>query len=140
MLFVLTGCGNKNVITTNDFISKTEKLGYTTTNVIEQYASYSYVKEATVAQSSEGYQVEFYTLDDEANATGMFNTNRSTFESYKGNSSSESSSSMGNYSSYTLTSSGYYMYLCRVENTLLYVKVNDTYKDSVKKLIKELGY
>lgn len=55
MLFVLTGCGNKNVITTNDFISETEKLGYTATNVIEQYASYSYVKEATVAQSSEGY-------------------------------------------------------------------------------------
>lgn len=70
----------------------------------------------------------------------MFNTNRSTFESYKGNSSSESSSSMGNYSSYTLTSNGYYMHLCRVDNTLLYVKVNDTYKDSVKKLIKELGY
>ena len=56
------------------------------------------------------------------------------------NSSSESSSSMGNYSSYTLVSNGYYMHLCRVDNTLLYVKVSDTYKDSVKKLINELGY
>ncbi len=140
MLFALTGCGNKNAITTSDFKSKTENLSYVTTDVTSQYASYGYIQEATIAQSSDGYQVEFYVLDDAGNATSMFNTNKATFESYKGNSSTESSSSMGNYSSYSLTSSGYYMYLCRVDNTLLYVKVKDTYKNSVKSLIKELGY
>ena len=140
MLFALTGCGSKTAITTSDFKSKTENLGYTNIDVTSQYSSYDYIQEATVAQSSDGYQVEFYVLDDKGNATSMFNTNKSTFESYKGNSSSESSSSMGNYSSYTLTSSGYYMHLCRVDNTLLYVRVKDTYKDSVKNLIKELGY
>lgn len=140
MLFALTGCGNKTAITTSDFKTKTEKLNYTTTDITSQYASYGYIQEATVAQSSDGYQVEFYVLDDAGNATSMFNTNKTTFDSYKGNSSTEISASMGNYSSYTLTSSGYYMHLCRVDNTLLYVKVNDTYKDSVKSLIKELGY
>ena len=140
MLFSLTGCGKKTVITTSDFKSKTEKIGFITTDVKYQYSSYEYVLEATVAQSPDGYQVEFYVLDDVGNATSMFNINRTIFEGYKGNSSSELSSSMSNYSSYTLTSSGYYMHLCRVDNTLLYVKVKDTYKDSVKDLIKDLGY
>lgn len=140
MLFALTGCGSKTVKNTSDFKSIAENHNYTITDVTSQYASYGYIKEATVAQSSDGWQVEFYVLDDEGNATSMFNTNKSTFENYKGNSSSESSSSMGNYSSYTLTSSGYYMHLCRVDNTLLYVKVPDTYKDDVKNLVKELGY
>lgn len=140
MLFALTGCGNKTAITTSEFKSKTERLGYTNVDVTSQYASYGYIKEATVAQSPNGFQVEFYVLDDDGNATSMFNTNKGTFETYKGNSSSESSSSMGNYSSYTLNSSGYYMHLCRVDNTLLYIKVTDTYKDSIKSLIKELGY
>ena len=140
MLFALTGCGKKTAITTSTFKSKTESLGYTTADVTSQYASYGYVQEATIAQSSDGYQVEFYVLNDAANATSMFNTNKATFESYKGNSSAESSSNMDNYSIYTLTSSGYYMHLCRVDNTLLYVRVNDSYKDSVQSLIKELGY
>lgn len=140
MLFALTGCGSKQVITTSDFKTKTKSLNYNTADVISQYSSYEYIKEATVAQSSDGYQVEFYVLDNVDNATSMFNTNKSTFESYKGNFSSESSSSMGNYSSYTLTSGGYYMHLCRVDNTLLYVKVEDTYKEPVESLIKELGY
>jgi hypothetical protein len=70
----------------------------------------------------------------------MFNTNKSTFESYKGNSSSESSANMSNYSTYTLTSSGYYMHLCRVDNTLIYVRVKDDFKKDVQAVIKKLGY
>ena len=52
----------------------------------------------------------------------------------------EESIDINNYSSYTLKTGGYYMYLSRVDNTFLYVKVKDTYQDSVKKMVKELGY
>ena len=135
MLFI-TGCGNKKVITTDDFISKTKEMGYESTDITPQYASYGYIKEATVARSKDGYQVEFYVLDDKSHATSMFNTNKSIFESYKGNTSAETSANMGNYSSYTLSSSGYYMHICRVNNTLLYAKVKDQYKENAKKIIE----
>lgn len=141
VLFILTGCGSKKVITTSDFKAKTEELGYTALDITSQYTSYGYIKEATVAESQDGgFQVEFYVLDNESNAVGMFDTNMDTFKTYKGNSSTESSSSMGNYSNYTLTTDGYYMHLCRVDNTLLYVRVESVYEDTVKSLIKELGY
>lgn len=139
VLFSLTGCKNKTAISTEDFKSKAEKLGYTTIDITSQYASYGNIKEATVATSN-NYQVEFYVLTDEEKAKTMFSTNKTNFENYKGKSSTETSSSIGNYSSYTVTSKGYYMHICRVNNTLLYVNVIKTHKDSVKELIKELGY
>lgn len=70
----------------------------------------------------------------------MFNANKTSFESLSSGASSESSASMANYSTYTLNSSGYYMHLCQVDNTLLYVKVEDSHKDAVKKFIDNLGY
>ena len=70
----------------------------------------------------------------------MFNLNKETFEKEKKDISSQSSSSFGNYETYTLTTGDYYMHLCRVDNTFLYVKVNKENKDAVKKLIKDLGY
>ncbi len=140
MVFVLTGCKNKTAITTSDFKTKAEGLGYTTADVLDKFSTFEYVKEATVAQSADGFQVEFYVLDNESNATGMFNTNKTSFESSKSGVSSESSVNMANYSTYTLTSNGYYMHLCRVDNTLLYVKVKESKKDAAKKLIDDLDY
>ena len=140
MMFTLTGCGSKNALTTDNFKTISKNNSYAIIDVISQYEVYNYVTEATVAQSSDGWQVEFYVLSDNAYATGMFNNNKSIFEGYKGSSAVESSSSMGNYETYSLTSDGYYMYLCRVDNTLFYARVEDTYKDAVKNFVEELGY
>lgn len=140
LLFTLTGCSKKTVITDADFQRILKESGYTLYDATSQFSSYGIVESASVAQSTSGYQVEFYVLKSESDAISMFNTNKSTFESYKGNSSSESSTSMSNYSTYTLTSAGYYMHLCRVDNTLLYLRVKDTYKKDVQTVVKKLGY
>ena len=140
ILLILTGCGNKKVITTNDFKDITSNYGCASTDVLSQYAAYPYVKEATIAQNFEGWQVEFYVLDNVSNAKGMFETNKNNFIAKKANSSLETSANLGNYSSYSLTSGGYYMHVCRVDNTLLFVNVSENYKDKVKSLIDELGY
>ena len=140
MVLGLTGCGKKTVISNSDFTIKAQENNYTVVDVTSQYSSYDVIEKATVAKSSDGWQVEFYTLKDKSEASKMFNTNKTKFEGYKGSTSTESSSSMSNYSKYSLTSNGYYMYLCRVDNTLLYVRVKDNYKSTVKDFIKELGY
>ena len=140
LLFTLTGCGKKNVATGEDFKSLFEEKGYTIYDVTSQFSSLGVIESATIAQSNNGYQVEFYVLKDQGEAVAMFNTNSATFETYKGNTSSGTTSSANNYSTYSLTSSGYYMYLCQVDNTLLYVKIPDAYKNEVKKVVKQFGY
>lgn len=140
MGFFLTGCGKKTVITTEQFKNIGNTHNFVISDVTVQYSSYNYINEATVIQNPDGWQMEFYVLSNEEYADSMFNTNKNTFENQKENSSLESSVSMGNYSTYSLTSGGYYMHLCRVDNTLLYVRVEEKFKDSVNKIIDELGY
>lgn len=139
-LFVLTGCGKKNAITADDFKSLAKKNNYTVYDISNQYTRYPHIKSAIVARSSLNYQVEFYVLINDEYASSMFDSNKSIFENSKGNSSTYSSTSVGNYSTYSLTSNGYYMYLSRIDNTLLYLKVNDIYKKNVKNLVDDLGY
>ena len=47
---------------------------------------------------------------------------------------------MKNYSTFMLKAGGYYMYLCQVDNTLLYVRVASQFENSVTALIDALGY
>lgn len=140
IIFLLTGCSKKTAINVNEFKSLSEKNNYIVYDISNQYTQYSHIESAMVARSSLNYQVEFYVLINDEYASSMFDSNKSIFENSKGSSSTYSSTSIGNYSNYSLTSNGYYMYLSRVDNTLLYVKVNDIYKKNVKKLIDKLGY
>ena len=140
LLFLLTGCGNKKVKTTEEFKSITSEYNYTAYDITDQYASYGHITHATAVQNSDKVQIEFYVLDEAANAVSMFNNNKQIFENLKGNTSTELSNNIGNYMSYALTSSGYYMYICQVDNTLLYAKVNEVYKEEIKKIVKDLGY
>lgn len=139
-LFMLSGCFKKTAITTGTFNEIVGKSGYTSVDVTNQFASEQQVKEATVALHSDGYQIEFYVLDTESDAVNMFNKNKDNFENGITGTSSKSETNMGNYNTYTLNNNGKYSHLCRVDNTLLYVNVNEQYKDAVKKVIDELGY
>ena len=142
-IFILTafsGCTKQNAITNSKFEEKAKEKGFTVGDATAQYESYDYIKTATVAQSPDGWQVEFYVLDEDANAVSMFNTNKQIFETYKGNASVEKSKSVSNYSMYSLVSSGYYMHLYRIDNTLMYVKVDEEYKDAAREFVGSLGY
>ena len=139
VLFVTTGCMNKKAITTSEFKNKMEGKGFTIVDVLEQFSEYQYVKEATVAKNDD-FQLEFYVLSDTERANYMFNTNKEIFQNSKGSSSFETKNKVGNYENYSLTSAGYYMYVSRVNNTLIYLKVNESKKDEVIEIIKDLGY
>ena len=138
-VFLLTGCGNKTKLTTKEFESIAKKHNCTIYDVSNQYASYGFIKEAKVAKNDD-WQIEFYIIDSAKNADVMYNINKQVFEGYKGSTSVYKTETLKNYSTYLLKSNGYYMYLSRVDNTLLYVKVNDTYQKQVEKIIKDMGY
>ena len=140
VLLTLTGCMDKTVKNTSDFKSLSEKYKYTISDVTSQYSDNQKVKNATVAKSSQDFQIEFFVLEDEGIAGKMFYTNKTTFENSKSGASMQSSSSGENYQTYALTCNNKYMYLCRVDNTLLSVSIPSDYKDNVKKFVEELGY
>lgn len=115
--------------------------GYSVQDASSQFSKYDYVKQAYIAISEDySYKVEFYELLDDSYATSFYNNNKSIFESSKGNVSAETNVGLKNYSKYTLSSNGKYMVVSRIDNTVIYVDVDDNYKDTVKALLDELGY
>ena len=140
LLLSLTGCTKKVAITTENFKSIAQSHNYTIKDVKSQYSEYTYISEATVAGINNQWRVEFYVLTTETDAKAMFETNRKSFENSKGSVSTEKSINLGNHSLYSVTSNGFYMYLSRIDNTLVYAKVSETYKHTVKDFINELKY
>ena len=131
----------KTSITASSFYTTMSQKGYSVQDASSQFSDYNYVKQAYIAASKDlSYQIEFYELLDDSYATSFYNNNKSIFESSKGNASAETSVGLKNYSKYTLSSNGEYMVVSRIDNTVIYVKVDDSYKDTVKAILDELGY
>ena len=137
-IIVLCGCGNKKAITTRDFKNITEQSGLDTIDAIDQVVGES-IKEVTLAYNDD-YKLEFYVLDSLTSAKNMYEHNKNIFEGRKSGISKYLSTDLGNFNTYMLESGGYYMYLSRIDNTLLYVDVLDIHKDKIKEIVKDLGY
>ena len=58
----------------------------------------------------------------------------------KSNSSVQTNINGKNYSKYTLSSDGKYMIVSRINNTVVYLDVDSSYKDEIKTILNELGY
>lgn len=131
---------SKTAITADKFCSIMQAKGYEVGDFTSQFAQYGdYAKKVCAARKT-GYQIEFFELANESNAIESYNTNKTKFESQKGNISSYFTVSKNNYNTYTLTTNGQYKYICRVDNTFIYADVAEEYKDEVKNIINELGY
>ncbi|MBQ8317784.1 MAG: hypothetical protein IJX85_05550 [Lachnospiraceae bacterium] len=139
LVLVIAG-EKKDFMTAREFYEEMEDEGYELVDVTSQYYSYG-IDEAYVAvASNDRYQIEFYELNSISKAENMFETNKDYFEGRAGSSRITSSYGLGDYDVYSLTSNGDYMYLCRIDNTLLYIDVDDRYKEEVKEIIDELDY
>lgn len=131
----------KTSLTTSDFISIMSSKSYSTVDALSQFSEYDYIKEVTIALSGDNtHQIEFYVLEDESYAAQFYNNNRAIFESTKDNMSAETSVSINNYAKYTLSTSGKYNVVSRINNTVIYLSVDESYKDSINELLEELGY
>lgn len=128
-------------ITASDFYTIMSEKGYIIKDAKSQFADYDYIKKVYLAISEDySYQIEFYELQDDSYAIDLYNNNKSIFQSSKGNVSAETSLGLKNYSKYTLSSDGKYMLVSRIDNTLIYVNVDENYKDNVKAILDEIGY
>lgn len=140
-IFIITGCGSKKALTPSAFKSKMENKGYVVQDGTSQFAAYDYVKQVYIAQNSDAqYQIEFYELSDADTTTSFFENNKADFEISKGSSDVETAVTLGNYSKYTLSTGGQFKVVSRIDNTVVYLDVADTYEKTVKDVLKNLGY
>lgn len=139
LVFCLCACGNKTAIDTNTFKTICEGEDLIVQDVSSQYSDYEYISVGTVA-SSGPWQIEFYELSNEEFAHQMFESNKLDFERFEGSASSEKSVSVKNHEMYSLTSGGKFMYISRIDNTMVFVNTDKEYKEDINKILDKLGY
>lgn len=130
----------KESVSAKQFYDEMEDEGYVMVDITAQYAAYGIDEAYLAVKPNQEYQIEFYELSSISKAESMFESNKEYFKDRAGSKRVTSSYGFGNYDIYSLTSNGDFMYLCRIDNTLLYIDVEDTYKDEVKEIIDELDY
>jgi len=131
----------KESISAEEFKSIMENKGYTIVDATSQFAQYRYVQKVYIAITNDRkYQIEFYTLSNDEGAIYFYNTNKTILENSKQGTTSETNAEFKNYCKYTLNNNGKYKAISRINNSVIYLNVEEQYKDSVKDLLKEIGY
>lgn len=135
---MFTGC-NKRIDSTT-FRMRMEKNNFNITNTISQYDK-ELVESALIAiNKSSNYQIEFLDFKSDDACKNSFIINRDVFKKNKKDKDKETSVSKNDYSKYTLTTSDTFYLVSRFEDSLVYLKVDGSFKADAEKIIKELGF
>lgn len=139
---LLTGCGNKVALSAKEFTEIAENEELIISDAKEYFLDKDYLEDATIAASISGWQIEHYTMKTEEDAKTMYNNNKEFFESELDDENKKLAKEIekDNYTIYSLTASGSFKYMCRIDNTVLYVNSTETNKKSIEKIINKLGY
>lgn len=131
----------KPSIDAQNFKTTMEEKGYQLADAKSQFSEYDYIEKVYLAADSKfSYQIEFYQLVDNDYANQFYITNMTKFENAKSSSSIETTVNGKNYSKYTLLSNGKYMVISAINNTAIYVNVEESHKEEVDNILNELGY
>lgn len=131
----------KDAVSLSEFKMEAIEKHYDVINVKEQYSAYDFILSADIAVSkNREYQIEFYVLSDEQHAKEFFLTNKAQLESYKGNVSSNFEKNFKNGNKFAMSSNQQYMVVSRIDNTVIYLRVDEKYKDEVKDFLDEIDY
>lgn len=141
-IFAFTKLNKEKIaLTSEDFKTKMENKNYIVSDAISQFTGYDYVKKVYIASSKDyTYQIEYYEFSGDEYAVSFYENNKTIFETRKGNAAAETEVNLSNYSRYALSANGKYSVISRIGNTAIYVNVDDNYKDTVKNVLKKLGY
>lgn len=135
---------NKKIITSDEFIELSSKLGYNTSRSNE--TTPATIIEFWTAQKND-YEINFHVtmpnIDKKAKkiiTDNYFNQIKEEYEKFKDSSSKEEYHSYGNFSKYTLSTDEFYIKVTKIDNTIMFTKVPVQYKDDIINLFNQLGY
>ncbi len=134
----ICGCGSKHPVTASEFNERMEEKGFNVSDVTD-HVKVDYVEAINLAVADD-YQIEFYVFSDNDSAASVMEQNRSMFEENKVSAANQINKNLGNYSFFSLQSDGVYRMVARIDNTMLYAVVDESHKDEIVEIIKELGY
>lgn len=139
-ILFFTSSQTKKALTEEQFKEKVETKGYTIGEIQNDALNNESVKVAQVAISSDyNSMIEFYILNDNEATNQFYNENKEKFHEKK-ETNEPIENKKNNYENYSLKANGKYMYIAKIDNTVLQLTVNEAEEQKVMELVKELGY
>ena len=131
----------KNSISSADFDTIMTQKEFSVRDATHQFSDFGYMKQVHFATSvDESLQIDFYETKDDESAIRFFRQKREQMELSKGNVSAQTSAEFKNNAKFTLSSNGKYKVVSRINNTVIYVSADEVNKDTIKTILKEIGY
>ena len=140
LLFGLTGCSSKKVISPKKFMSITKNYKLTVDDISSHFKDVKQIKSAVISESDDLWKMEYYVFDSNDSAKDMYERNLQFYNDNKANCKSADDKSTKNLDEFTLVDEEYYMYVCRNKNSLIYVYAPANNKTDVEKILRALKY
>ena len=127
----------KTPIDADTFISVMEIRGYEIEDVTE---SFEQGIEVALIASKDNIEVFFIIYENERYAITNYNHLKNLFKNFMGNSSSTSTMNFSRWQRYKQRSGRSLAVVSRIENTIIYAVVEDSYRSEINNIIKEFNY
>lgn len=140
LCFLLCGCTlKKEAITPYQLKTAAEKKDYQFMDISDQFKYDKRINSVSLV-STNYWHVEFYVFEEKEGTLDVYESNKISFIDAKSETSSEVEKHSLNYDTYSLVTKTEFMYLSRVDNTLMFVRVPVEYRDKVLKFLESVGY
>lgn len=140
IIFVATHSGKK-VIDMAKFEEMIQKEGYEIAGVLGNNNGNEAITEIKAAIDSQYTTlITFYILKDDESAKTLYTASKNTFEQAKSEGDILAEKEQKNYAIYSLKSNEKYMYVERVDNTVIEISTNTENEEKITNFIKKLGY
>lgn len=142
LMVMVTGCDSdkvRDVASLDKFSSVALSNKFEISNNMDSYDNVDYILNAMVAKFGEA-EVEMVTYKDSDSAKTVQEKQIEQFNVRKSTGASINKDKGSNYYKYVMISNNMYMVSSRVDNTLVFCMTSLNNKDSVSKVIEDLGY
>lgn len=141
MISLLTGCGEKQEMTAQEFKNRMEEKGYTVEEIDRSTTDYIYLEVAYTATNEDNFcQVQFYEMTDIEHALYFFSNNKEIWQELEDSSKEAAASGYANYDRYVVTTTNNYYVLSRVGKSVLYINSGRSCEDELSDVVSSLGY
>lgn len=143
LVFITCGCvfTSKKPISAEEFKLTLSAKGFTIQDLTYQFEKYDYIEKVYVAINEKtGYQVEFYDFNKSDVALSSFNKNKKKFQDSINDGALGKNETHGMFNKYSVTTGGKYKVVSRIEDTIVYLDVDETYSDELQQILEDLGY
>ncbi len=138
----MTGCTSKEekvVKTLDDFQAACSNQGFTVTDNMGEYQNVDYITGSYIA-TLDNMTIEMVIYDNADDATKAQESQIDVFNTMKGSGAVINKDKGKNYYKYDMVTNGFYTVNTKVDNTLIFSRVSVDNKDTIEKILNEMGY